>query len=95
MVRRTVKAHPKGESLSTFARRHGVDADDLARWNKIPVQTTLRPSQVMTLMSPAQAQAVRKHASKPPAKTAARKGQAARPAPAKAETRGAQQMQRR
>jgi len=95
MVRRTVKAHPKGESLSTFARRHGVDADDLARWNKMPVQTALRPGQAMTLMSPAQAQTARKQASKPTARPAARKGQVARPAPAKAETGASKLVQRR
>jgi membrane-bound lytic murein transglycosylase D len=95
MVRRTVKAHPKGESLSTFARRHGVDADDLARWNKMPVQTALQPGQAMTLMSPAQAQTARKQASKPTARTAARKGPAARPAPAKAETGASKLVQRR
>ncbi|MFY8084099.1 MAG: transglycosylase SLT domain-containing protein [Rubrivivax sp.] len=95
MVRRTFKAHPKGESLASFARRHGVDAADLARWNKMPVQTALRPGQAMTMMSPAPAPAARKHASKPPAKNTARTAPGARPAPDKAEVLAAKPPQRR
>ena len=66
-MRRTVKAHPNGESLLSFARRHRVEAADLARWNQLSVQATLRPGQAMTVMAPARA-----GASKGP------KGQAAR-----------------
>ena len=55
LVRRTVKAHPKGESLISFARRQRVEAADLARWNQLPVQAALRPGQAMTLMTPARA----------------------------------------
>jgi membrane-bound lytic murein transglycosylase D len=97
MVRRTVKAHPKGESLASFARRHGVNAADLARWNKLPVQTALRPGQALTLMSPAKAQAqgVRKQAGKTPAKATPRAGSGGRPAAGKPEARAPASAQRR
>jgi membrane-bound lytic murein transglycosylase D len=95
MVRRTVKAHPKGESLASLARRHGVNAADLARWNKMPVQAALRPGQAMTLMSPARADTTRKQAGKPAAKTAARKVTVAKAGPGKVEARTAKSAQRR
>jgi membrane-bound lytic murein transglycosylase D len=95
MVRRTVKAHPKGESLASLARRHGVNVADLARWNKMPVQAALRPGQAMTLMSPARADTPRKQAGKPAAKTAARKVTVAKGGPSKVEARTANSAQRR
>lgn len=95
MVRRTVKAHAKGESLASFARRHGVDAEDLARWNKLPVQTSLRPGQSMTLMSAAQARGPRKPPGKPAAKTSARKAPDSRPVTGKTSGRTEKSAQRR
>lgn len=74
LVRRTVKAHPKGESLISFARRHRVEAADLARWNQLPVQAALRPSQAMTVMAPARASASRGPASRATAKANAKRG---------------------
>lgn len=54
-VRKTIKAHPKGESLAMFARRHGHSVNDLAQWNKLPTQAMLRPGQAVTVMSAVQA----------------------------------------
>ncbi|MFM8769133.1 MAG: LysM peptidoglycan-binding domain-containing protein, partial [Rubrivivax sp.] len=56
-VRRTIKAHPKGESLAAFARRHGHSVTDLAQWNKLSPQAVLRPGQALTVMSVNQASA--------------------------------------
>ena len=53
LVRKTLKAHPKGETLAAFAKRHGVDPAEVARWNKLPAQAALRPSQAMIVMAPA------------------------------------------
>ena len=54
IVRKTIKAHPKGESLAAFARRHGHSVADVAKWNKLSTQTMLRPGQAVTVMSAAQ-----------------------------------------
>ena len=53
LVRKSVKASAKGESLLAFARRQGVDPADIARWNKLPLQAMLRGGQSVTLMVPA------------------------------------------
>ena len=74
LVRRTVKAHPKGESLMSFARRQRVEAADLARWNQLPVQAALRPGQAMTLMTPARAGASKGQTGKTSAKASAKRG---------------------
>lgn len=74
LVRRTVKAHPNGESLVNFARRHRVAAADLARWNQLPVQAALRPGQAMTVMTPARAGASKGPAAKATARTSAKSG---------------------
>ena len=55
LVRKTLKANPKGEPLTAFAKRHGVDPADLARWNKLSVHAALRPSQALVVMTPAPA----------------------------------------
>ena len=54
LVRRTIKASPKGESLAAFARRHGHPLADVARWNKLPAQAQLKPGQLLTVMVAAQ-----------------------------------------
>ena len=74
MVRRTVKAHPKGETLVSFARRHRVQAADLARWNQLPVQTALRPGQALTVMTPARTVSSGGKPGKAPAKASAKRG---------------------
>ncbi|MEI8264127.1 MAG: transglycosylase SLT domain-containing protein [Betaproteobacteria bacterium] len=73
LVRRTVKAHPNGESLISFARRHRVEAADLARWNQLSVQAALRPGQAMTVMAPARAGASKGQATKTAAHASANK----------------------
>jgi membrane-bound lytic murein transglycosylase D len=91
-VRRTVKAHPQGESLAAFARRHGHSVTDLAQWNKLSAQAMLRPGQALTVMSVVQASAGQPRRAKAAAPAAGRKeragaapratpksGQAARP----------------
>ena len=91
-VRRTVKAHPHGESLAAFARRHGHSVTDLAQWNKLSAQAMLRPGQALTVMSVVQASAGQPRRGKAAAPAAGRKeragaasratpksGQAARP----------------
>ena len=72
-VRRTVKAHPKGESLVAFARRHGHSVTDLAQWNKLSAQAMLRPGQALTVMSVAQATAGQPKRAKPAAPQGNRK----------------------
>ena len=95
MVRKTVKAHPKGEPLASFARRHGVDPADLARWNKLSVQAALRPGQAVVLMAAA-AGGSGKQAVKTAAKSPSTKGkQPVRPGPKKAEALAAASTQRR
>ena len=91
-VRRTVKAHPQGESLAAFARRHGHSVSDLAQWNKLSAQAMLRPGQALTVMSVVQASAGQPRRAKAAApaagrndragttaRTAPKPGQAARP----------------
>lgn len=73
LVRRTLKAHPNGESLVSFARRHRVEAADLARWNQLTVQAALRPGQTMTVMTPARPGASKGQARKPTAKAGAKR----------------------
>jgi membrane-bound lytic murein transglycosylase D len=74
MVRRTVKAHPKGETLVSFARRHRVQAADLARWNQLSVQAALRPGQALTVMTPARTGASAGKPGKAPAKASPKRG---------------------
>lgn len=100
LVRKTVKAGPKGETLAALARRHGVEAAELARWNKLPVQTALRPGQAVVLMTPATGVGAKTAATRPaakaPPKTSSRR--AAPPAGSgtkKAQTRPATPAQRR
>jgi membrane-bound lytic murein transglycosylase D len=83
-VRRTVKAHPQGESLAAFARRHGHSVTDLAQWNKLSAQAMLRPGQALTVMSVVQASAGQPRRGKAAAPAAGRKeraGAAARTTP--------------
>jgi len=93
LVRKTLKAHPKGEPLTTFAKRHGVDPADLARWNKLPLQAALRPSQALVVMTPAPAAAgtpgkARSAAARPAAGQGQKKAKTApRPATPKADKR--------
>jgi len=75
-VRRTVKAHPKGESLAAFARRHGHSVSDLAQWNKLSAQAMLRPGQALTVMSVVQASAGQPRRTKAAAPAAGRKERA-------------------
>jgi membrane-bound lytic murein transglycosylase D len=76
MVRRTVKAHAKGESLAAFARRHGHSVTDLAQWNKLSAQAMLRPGQALTVMSFVQASAGQPKRAKGAAPATARKERA-------------------
>lgn len=57
LVRKTVKAHSKGESLVAFAQRNGIDLAELARWNKLSAQAVLRPGQAVTVMTAVQSAA--------------------------------------
>ena len=99
LVRRTVKAHPKGESLISFARRHRVQAADLARWNQLPVQTALRPGQSMTVMTPARTGASKGQAGKTAVKAGAKRGtqvvRSGKAADGKPQARAAAPAQRR
>lgn len=83
-VRRTVKAHPQGESLAAFARRHGHSVTDLAQWNKLSAQAMLRPGQSLTVMSAAQPTAAKPRRSKAAPPSANRKERATPRATAKA-----------
>ncbi len=51
-----VKAR-KGETLAALARRHGVNAVDAARWNKLAVNASLKTGQLITLHLPQRATA--------------------------------------
>jgi membrane-bound lytic murein transglycosylase D len=100
LVRKTVKAGPKGETLAALARRHGVEAAELARWNKLPVQTALRPGQAVVLMTPAtgvgaKAAATRPAAKAPPKTSSRRAAPPAGSGTKKAQTRPATPAQRR
>jgi len=75
-VRRTVKAHPQGESLAAFARRHGHSVSDLAQWNKLSAQAMLRPGQALTVMSVVQASAGQPRRAKAAAPAAGRNDRA-------------------
>ncbi len=95
LVRRTVKALPKGESLVSFARRHRVEAADLARWNQLPVQAALRPGQAMTLMTPARAGASKGPAAKASAKRSVQAVKGGKAADTKPQARKAASAQKR
>lgn len=99
LVRRTLKAHPNGESLVSFARRHRVQAADLARWNQLTVQATLRPGQTMTVMTPARPGASKGQTRKTTAKASAKRGvqtvKGAKTADAKRQARTAASAQKR
>ena len=61
-ARRTIQASARGEPLTQLARRHGVAAAQLARWNGLSTNAQLKPGQQLVLLSapPARArQAVR------------------------------------
>ena len=83
-VRRTVKAHPQGESLAAFAHRHGHSVTDLAQWNKLSAQAMLRPGQSLTVMSAVQHTAAKPRRSKAAPPSANRKERATPRATAKA-----------
>ena len=95
LVRRTVKAHPKGESLISFARRQRVEAADLARWNQLPVQAALRPGQAMTLMTPARAGASKGPTAKASAKRSVQAVKGGKAADTKPQARKAASAQKR
>lgn len=100
LARKTLKAHPKGETLAAFAKRHGVDPGELARWNKLPVQAALRPNQALVVMTPAPSGAstpgkARAASAKGPAAQSNRKAKAPqRPVSPKAERRPQASAQR-
>ena len=50
---RTIKVSARGETLNQLARRHGVSAAQLARWNGLPTSARLKPGQTLVVISPA------------------------------------------
>jgi membrane-bound lytic murein transglycosylase D len=50
---RTIKASTRGETLNELARRHGVSAAQLARWNGLAASARLQPGQALVMMTPA------------------------------------------
>ena len=56
LVRRSVKAR-KGENLATMATRLGVNASELAQWNKLGSNAALKAGQTLVAFTPASAAA--------------------------------------
>lgn len=48
--KRVLKVGKKGDSVAGVARRYGLDAAEVAAWNKVRVGATFRPGQFVTLM---------------------------------------------
>jgi membrane-bound lytic murein transglycosylase D len=73
-VRRVVvRAGPQGDSVAGVARRHGVTAAQVARWNKVGVNARFAPGTRIVVMLPAQDRAgTRETADATPARVAAR-----------------------
>jgi len=55
VLRRTVVRARKGENLAQLARRYGVSAVSAADWNRLTVNTRLKPGQRIALMLPQRA----------------------------------------
>lgn len=55
VLRRTQVRARKGENLAQLARRYGVSAASAADWNRLTVNTRLKPGQRITLMLPQRA----------------------------------------
>lgn len=51
LVRRTIRAR-KGENLSAVAKRMGVSAQDMAKWNKLAANAVLKAGQPLAVYSP-------------------------------------------
>ena len=52
LQRKTVRAKSQGERLSALASRYGVSARNVATWNGLSVNATLKPRQAVVLMLP-------------------------------------------
>jgi membrane-bound lytic murein transglycosylase D len=50
---RTIQVSARGETLNQLARRHGVSAAQLARWNGLQASARLKPGQTLVMMAPA------------------------------------------
>ncbi len=69
LVRRSVKAR-KGENLTTMAKRLGVNASELAQWNKLGGNAALKAGQTLVAFTPTPAAVVASMASRVGAKAA-------------------------
>ncbi len=74
VLRRVKVTARKGDTLARLASRHGVTAANLASWNRLSANASLRPGQSLDVLVPAQvrraAPSVRKSAPPAPRKTA-------------------------
>ena len=55
----------KGETLYSISFRYGIDADDLARWNRLGDGTLIYPGQVIRLTPPAGSTAAARSTARP------------------------------
>ncbi len=92
-VRLTVR---QGDTMTSFARRHGVSPVNVAQWNNMSVNSRLRAGQLLTVMLPqrATAQAAPRPAAQPAARAKAPATQApSRQTPSRPASSGSQGKQ--
>ena len=78
-----LRAGPKGESVASVARRHGLTAGQVAQWNKVAVRGRFAPGQQIVLTLPPRKVGPRTSRGKTTAVKAPARGKAAASAPAR------------